>query len=116
MIARNCLPFEWAISLDSARIGAHRLRQAMTIRTTTSTVTFRQPFLLKGAERTMPAGDYSVVTDEELIDGLSFLAYRRVLTAIHLPMAGHGSSIEVLVVDPKDLDAAQVRDRTASTP
>ena len=40
-------------------------------------------FLLKGAERMMPAGDYGVITDEELIDGLSFLAYRRVLTAIY---------------------------------
>lgn len=88
----------------------------MTIRTTTATVTFRQPFSLKGAERIMPAGSYRVVTDEELIDGLSFLAYRRVLTAIYLPVAGHGSSIEMLVVNPQDLDAAQDRDREASIP
>jgi hypothetical protein len=88
----------------------------MTIRTTRTTVTFQQPFLLKGAERLMPAGDYRVVTDEELIDGLSFLAYRRVLTAIYLPGTGHASSIEMLVVDPKDLDAAQYRDRKASIP
>jgi hypothetical protein len=47
---------------------------AMTARTTRTTVTFRHPFLLKGAERMMPAGDYGVITDEELIDGLSFLA------------------------------------------
>jgi hypothetical protein len=53
----------------------------MAIRTTTTTVTFRRPFLLKGAERTAPAGDYRVVTDEELLEGLSFLACRRVMTA-----------------------------------
>jgi hypothetical protein len=88
----------------------------MTTRTTRTTVTFRQPFLLKGAERLMPAGDYGVVTDEELIDGLSFLAYRRVLTAIYLPATGHGSSIEMVVIDPQDLDAAQDRDRKASIP
>ena len=88
----------------------------MTTRTTRTTVTFRQPFLLKGADRIVPAGDYNVVTDEELIDGLSFLAYRRVSTAIYLPAAGHGSSIEMLVVNPQDLDAAQERDRKASIP
>lgn len=87
----------------------------MTTRTTRTTVTFRHPFLLKGAERVMPAGDYGVVTDEELIDGLSFLAYRRVLTAIYLPAAGHGSATEMVVVDPQDLDAAQEQDRKAST-
>jgi hypothetical protein len=76
-------------------------------------VTFRHPFLLKGAERLMPAGDYGVVTDEELIDGLSFLAYRRVLTAIYLPVA-HGLATEMVVIDPQDLDAAQEQDRKAS--
>lgn len=86
----------------------------MTTRTTRTTVTFRHPFLLKGVERVIPAGDYRVVTDEELIDGLSFLAYRRVLTAIYLPAAGHLSATEMVVVDPQDLDAAQEQDRKAS--
>jgi hypothetical protein len=86
----------------------------MMTRTTRTTVTFRHPFLLKGAERIMPAGDYGVVTDEELIDGLSFLAYRRVLTAIYLPAAGNSSATEMLVVDPQDLDAAQDQDQKAS--
>jgi hypothetical protein len=88
----------------------------MTTRTTRATVTFRQPFLLKGVDRIVPAGDYRVVTDEELIDGLSFLAYRRVSTSIYLPATGHGSSTEMLVVNPQDLDAAQERDRKASIP
>jgi hypothetical protein len=88
----------------------------MTIRSTRTTLTFRHPFSLKGAERVMPAGDYRVVTDEELIDGLSFLAYRRVLTAIYLPATAHGSSIEMVVIDPHDLAAAQERDRKASIP
>jgi hypothetical protein len=88
----------------------------MAIRTTRTTVTFRQPFLLKGAERWMPAGDYPVVTDEELVDGLSFLAYRRVLTATYLPATGHGSSIEMVVIDPQDLDAVQDWDRKAPIP
>ena len=84
----------------------------MTIRTTTTTVTFRRPFLLKGAERTAPAGDYRVVTDEETLEGLSFIAYRRVMTAIFLPAPGGGS--EMLIVDPDDLADAQARDSEAS--
>ena len=47
----------------------------MTIRTSTKTVTFRRPFWLKGVDRLLPPADYRVVTDEELIEGLSFSAY-----------------------------------------
>ena len=57
----------------------------MTTRTTTKTVTFAHPFLLKGIDRILPAGDYRLVTDEELIDGVSFQVYRRVSTMIFVP-------------------------------
>ena len=57
----------------------------MTTRTTTKTVTFAHPFLLKGIDRILPAGDYRVVTDEELIEGVSFPVYRRVSTMIFIP-------------------------------
>jgi hypothetical protein len=43
----------------------------MTIRTSSKTVTFAHPFLLKAIDRILAAGDYRVVTDEELIEGLS---------------------------------------------
>jgi hypothetical protein len=33
----------------------------------------------------LPAGDYRVVTDEELIEGVSFPVYRRVSTMIFIP-------------------------------
>jgi len=33
--------------------------------------------LLKGIDRMLPAGDYQVVTDEELIEGISFPARER---------------------------------------
>ena len=71
----------------------------MTTRTTTTTATFRRPFLLNGAEHASPAGDYQVVTDEELIEGLSFLAYRRVMTAIFLPGAERGSWSQLMAGD-----------------
>ncbi len=62
----------------------------MIARTLSKTVVFSKPFLLKGVDRILPAGDYRVVTDEELIEGLSFPAYRRVATMI-LPSGGSGS-------------------------
>lgn len=43
----------------------------MTMRTTNQTVTFRRPFCFKGVDRLLPPADYRVVTDAELIDGLS---------------------------------------------
>ncbi len=47
----------------------------MIARTLSKTVVFSKPFLLKDVDRILPAGDYRVVTDEELIEGLSFAAY-----------------------------------------
>jgi hypothetical protein len=57
----------------------------MTIRTIRRTIAFRRPFYLKGVDRLLPTGDYSVVTAEELIEGLSFSAYHRISTAIFVP-------------------------------
>jgi hypothetical protein len=44
----------------------------MTIRTRNSLVVFHHPFELKGVDRTLPAGKYRVMTDEQLIEELSF--------------------------------------------
>lgn len=41
--------------------------------------------MLGGLEGKLPAGDYDIDHDEELIDGMSWLAWRRVATFIHLP-------------------------------
>jgi hypothetical protein len=81
----------------------------MNVRTTRSTIIFRSPFYLKGVDRLLPPGDYRVVTDEELIEGLSFSAYRRISTAIFVP-APSGSAVEMVTIDPLDLQAAQERD------
>ena len=81
----------------------------MTMRTTDKTVTFHRPFLLKGVDRELPPAGYRVVTEEELIEGLSFAAYRRVSTVIFVP-SPYGGGIEMVTIDPSDLDAAQVTD------
>jgi hypothetical protein len=86
----------------------------MTIRTTRKMVTFVRPFMLKGVDRILPAGDYRVLTDEELIEELSFPVYRRVSTMIVVP-AGSASSVEMVKVDPQDLQMAQERDLNRGT-
>jgi hypothetical protein len=83
----------------------------MIARTRDKTWTFSQPFMLKGVDRLLPAGSYRVSTDEELLEGLSFPVYRRVATTIFAP--GRGGSLEMLSIDPADLQAARERDIAA---
>ena len=87
----------------------------MTSRTTTKTITFSRPFSLPGLDETQPAGTYTVQTDEEPIEGLSFLAYRRIATVIFLPLRRGGTgSFQAIPVTPEALDAAQVQDASES--
>ena len=84
----------------------------MSIRTTRKIVKFGNPFTIEGVGRVLPAGNYEVVTDEELIEGLSFPVYRRVATMMLAPtQTSH--SIEMLTIDPRDLAAAVERDTLA---
>ena len=76
------------------------------MRTTREAVTFDYPFSLDGVEGVQPPGTYTIVMDEDLIEGLSFLAYRRVATTIYLPF-GSGS-MQAVRVDPRELDAARL--------
>jgi hypothetical protein len=86
----------------------------MTTRTRRKTVVFSHPFRLKGIDRALPPGDYEVVTDEELIEGLSFAVYRRVSTAIIVPAQPHqASSVEMVAIAPRDLESALERDTAA---
>jgi hypothetical protein len=78
----------------------------MTTRTRRKLVTFARPFLLRAVDAIQPAGTYNVDTDEELIDGLSFLAYRRTATWIHLPSITTKSGCsEMILVEPSELEA-----------
>jgi len=62
----------------------------------------------------LAAGQYKVITDEELIEELSFPVYRRVATMIFVPAdSQNSSSVEMLAIDPRDLQDAQDRDAQA---
>lgn len=83
----------------------------MTMRTRRETVTFRHPARIKGIERLLPAGAYEVVTDEEMIEGLSFPSFRRIATMIMVPgVPPHHHSMEMIAVGSVDLADAQHQD------
>ena len=85
----------------------------MTTRTSKRTVTFKRPFILQSFNKELPAGAYEVETDEELLEGVSFPVYRRILTIIHLPPTpGRPGETMALTVNPIELDSALERDRT----
>ena len=76
------------------------------MRTIETMVTFRHPFVLAALEATQPAGTYRVVTEEEEIDGLSFVAFRRTATLLHLPALSTASATQQVVnVDPLEWTA-----------
>ena len=87
----------------------------MTARSRRETVHFKHPFRIKGIDRLLPAGDYEVITDEEMIEGLSFASFRRVATMIMVPSAApRTSSMEMISIGSVDLADAQRKDASAA--
>lgn len=66
---------------------------SMITRTRSKSVVFGHPFDLKGVDRILPPGEYKIVTDEQLIEELSFPVYRRVATMIFVPGSPRSSSV-----------------------
>jgi hypothetical protein len=86
----------------------------MTTRSRREIVTFKHPFQIRGVDRLLPAGAYEVITDEEMIEGLSFASYRRVATMIMVPAAAsRGSTMEMISIGSVDLSDAQRTDASA---
>ncbi|MEY9363587.1 hypothetical protein ABH994_006308 [Bradyrhizobium yuanmingense] len=79
----------------------------MTIRSRREIVTFKHPFHIRGMARELPAGPYEVVTDEEMIDGLSFAVWRRVwrrvATMITVPSEAVRGATELRPIGSVDL-------------
>ena len=81
---------------------------------TTKTVTFTHPFTIEGLDGWQPAGNYVIEMEEELLQELSFPAWRRVHTAIRLPQRPGTSVMEqVATVDPRAIDVALAVDVAA---
>ena len=84
----------------------------MTIRTTRSTVSFSSPFTLRNLEGVQPAGDYVVLADDELIEGLSRVAYRRLVTLFQTPaISASRPQTQSFSISQTELDAALMKDQ-----
>ncbi len=87
----------------------------MTMRSQRETITFKHPFRIKGIDRQLRAGAYEVITDEEMIEGLSFASFRRVATMIMVPGAvPRSSSMEMISISAIDLTNAQRDDASVA--
>jgi hypothetical protein len=79
----------------------------MVTRTSSKQVIFRRPFLLGGLDGMQPAGTYTIDTEEERVDALSFSAWKRVATVMQL---ARGGATEYQPIDPAKLSEALRRD------
>ena len=84
----------------------------MTIRTTRTTVSFSSPFTLQNLQGVQPAGEYVILSDDELVEGLSRVAYRRLVTLFQTPaICGSQVPIQSFSISQTELDAALMKDR-----
>ncbi|WP_299478645.1 hypothetical protein [uncultured Roseibium sp.] len=83
----------------------------MNTRSTKSTVKFFHPFTLREQSEVLPAGDYEIVVEEELLRDTSFVGYRK--TATYLIVAGNGRT-EMRQISGKDLETMLNRDKAAN--
>lgn len=74
-------------------------------------MTFDHPFCLDDIEEELPAGSYTIETEEEQLDSTSFLAFRRVATTlIARPPPNSFRPIRYWTIAPDGLAAALERD------
>jgi len=86
----------------------------MNTRSRRETVHFRHAFRIKGVDRVLSPGAYEIITDEEMIEGLSFPCFRRVATMIMVPGAPpRHASMEMISISSVDLSDAQRIDASA---
>jgi hypothetical protein len=72
--------------------------------------------MLSGVGSMLPAGTYTIETEEELVQDMSFPAYRRVATSIFLPPdAGASVLMQIASIDPVELQVALDRDEMKGT-
>jgi hypothetical protein len=75
-------------------------------RTRKKLLTFPRSFELRGVDYPLPAGAYEIISDEELIEQLSFPVYRRVSTWI-MARRSPGAATEMVLIDPDELARVQ---------
>lgn len=83
----------------------------LTVRTTRAVACFKEPFSLNAVAGVQPAGEYNVYYEDELIQGLSRVAYRRVSTILQTPAISSPQDQSRLVsISQTELDVALMKD------
>lgn len=77
------------------------------------TVTFTKPFVLKAWDAELPAGAYTVETEEGLFEGVSVRGWRRTATLLHVATGAPGGW-QTVEIDPRDLEVALLHDADAT--
>ncbi len=76
-------------------------------------MTFVHPFVLAGYADELPPGSYELFAEDEVMQSLSFTAYRR--TATHLLIKWDTGESELRPIDHRDLEMALAQDRACKT-
>jgi hypothetical protein len=89
----------------------------MTIRTTRAIASFKEPFALRSVDGMQPPGDYKVYIEDELIQGLSHAAYRRVATLLRTPsISSPQDDARLISISETDLAGALMKDSHLTVP
>lgn len=85
----------------------------MPLRVISRIVRFRSAFLLSGVGSPLPPGEYQIDDDQEVIEGVSWLAHRRVSTFIRIPalFSADQRKTQFVLIDPAELTAAEEADQ-----
>jgi len=83
----------WPVLLLGQKATAHLPEDHMQNHTKRSTIHLDNNFSLAGTDQVFPPGDYLVLEDQELIEGVSWLAYRRTATFVEVPAIGTAGSL-----------------------
>jgi hypothetical protein len=79
----------------------------METRSTSTHVSFRKPFTLRGLDGIQPAGRYVVHAEQETLDTVTYSGWRQTALAIEIVRDG---ATEHVAIDSQDLREALVRD------
>ena len=73
---------------------------------------FTRPFILAEIDKELPAGRYTVETEEETLSGASVLAWRRLATNFFVrPLDQRSGAAQMWAIQPEGLETALKRDR-----
>jgi hypothetical protein len=97
---------------NTARLLPSSKEDVMESRITSKQVTFRRPFTLTALDGIQPPGIYTIRTEEEMLDALSFIGWRQISTTMVLHRDG---GVEYAAIDPHELSEALVRDGDQGT-